>query len=115
MFTNRPQIKSHKPAIMAGSFWLSWLLLTPVSALPWLGPQETFSATATADWSPVPTNAEHELFKRGLYPVNLCGWQVPQDLNYLEKANSIAGKVQATKTYTAHRVLLVLGLPTTVS
>ncbi|PMD33116.1 hypothetical protein L207DRAFT_590185 [Hyaloscypha variabilis F] len=83
---------------MAGSFWLSWLLLTPVSALPWLGPQETFSATATADWSPVPTNAEHELFKRGLYPVNLCGWQVPQDLNYLEKANSIAGKVQATKT-----------------
>jgi hypothetical protein len=100
---------------MASSFWLSWLLLTPVSALPWFGPQETFSATATADWSPIPTNGEHDLFKRGLYPVDLCGWQVPQDLDYLDKANSIAGKVQATKTYTAHRVLLVLGLPTTVS
>ncbi|KAN0089715.1 hypothetical protein V8E51_019975 [Hyaloscypha variabilis] len=76
---------------MAGSFWLSWLLLTPVSALPWFGPQETFSATATADWSPVPTNGEHELFKRGLYPVNLCGWQGPSDQNvYCSSGSSCA-------------------------
>ncbi len=35
-----------------------------------------------------PNEWKHDLFKRGLYPVNLCGWQVPQDLNYLEKDKS---------------------------
>jgi len=66
------------PAIMARSFWLSLLLLTSVSALPWVGPQETFSATATAHWIPAPTNGVQELFKRGSYPANLCGWQGPE-------------------------------------
>ena len=108
-------IGSHKSAVMASSLWLSWLILTAVSALPWSGPRETVSATATADWSPVPTNEVHELIKRDLYPVSLCGWQVTQDLNYLDKTNSTAGKVQTFKTSTAHRDRLVLGSPTTVS
>jgi hypothetical protein len=63
-----------KPALMAGTFWLSWLLLSSVSALPWFGPRETISATATANWTPAPTNGVPELVKRGLYPANLCGW-----------------------------------------
>jgi hypothetical protein len=100
---------------MASLFWLSWLLLTPVSALPWFGPQETFYATATADWSPVPTNGIRELFKRGFYPVSLCGWQVTYDLEFLDRTNGGAGKVQTIRAHTARRVLLVLGSPTTAS
>ncbi|KAH6721503.1 hypothetical protein BKA61DRAFT_159710 [Leptodontidium sp. MPI-SDFR-AT-0119] len=54
-------------------------LITAVSGLRWVGPQETISATATADWTPAPTkvteNTAHELFGRSLYPANLCGAQ----------------------------------------
>ena len=65
---------------MTYKIWHSWLSITVVSGLRWIGPQETVSATATANWTPAPThlpeNAAHELFKKDLYPANLCGWQV---------------------------------------
>ncbi|KAL2072093.1 hypothetical protein VTL71DRAFT_11436 [Oculimacula yallundae] len=64
---------------------LSWLLITTVSGLQWFGPQETVSATATADWTPAPTgtaeDSAHKLFNRqalGAYPANLLGWQGPR-------------------------------------
>lgn len=53
---------------------LLWLFVTSASGLPWFGPHQTLSATSTANWSPVPTKAPHELLKRDLYPVSLCGW-----------------------------------------
>ncbi|KAG4433769.1 hypothetical protein IFR05_010736 [Cadophora sp. M221] len=55
---------------------LLFLLISAVSGLRWVGPQETVSATNTADWTPAPTKVpektEHEIFRRDLYPANLC-------------------------------------------
>lgn len=70
----------HQTAIMTCRIGLLWLLISAVSGLRWPGPQETIVATATADWTPVPTNNPgntiHELFERELYPPNFCGVQV---------------------------------------
>ncbi|KAH7370061.1 hypothetical protein BKA65DRAFT_589489 [Rhexocercosporidium sp. MPI-PUGE-AT-0058] len=56
-----------------------------VSGLRWTEPQETISATITADWTPAPTTvpekSAHELFRRYQYPANLCGAQGP---NYVK-------------------------------
>jgi hypothetical protein len=53
------------------------LLLVPISAFPWPGPQPTLEAAAFTSQPPAPTNAPevpHDLFIRDLYPANLCGW-----------------------------------------
>ncbi|KAH7395596.1 hypothetical protein BKA64DRAFT_62381 [Cadophora sp. MPI-SDFR-AT-0126] len=56
---------------------LLWLCVNTVSGIRWLGPQETISATATANWTPAPTEKSHKLIGRDLLPANLCGAQGP--------------------------------------
>jgi len=54
-------------------------LLSIATSLPWDGPQQSLSATNTANWSPAPTNDQTNkedlrLRLRNIYPVALCGW-----------------------------------------
>ncbi|PVH71173.1 hypothetical protein DL98DRAFT_577500 [Cadophora sp. DSE1049] len=57
--------------------FLLWLCVAAVSGLRWIEPQETISATATANWTPAPTKEPHKLIGRGVHPANLCGAQGP--------------------------------------
>ncbi|KAK0101650.1 hypothetical protein ONS95_006810 [Cadophora gregata] len=62
---------------MTCNILLLLLWTTAVLGLGWIGPYETISATATANWTPAPTKEAHKLIGRGVHPANLCGAQGP--------------------------------------